>query len=171
LQFPALRWDVGKGNITVQPDSQGLARRLSIITGGTYDGRACAGSIVTDWNSAAITALDALGQRIATAGHGCGFVDLIGREEFGRSRNLTDAQLPAAIGNCTFDGSQIGLITYARATPQVTKFVDEQVASACVADPAIGRIEGHKFAVIAPGTIAEQVHAVVGGTLAPTSCG
>jgi len=171
VTLPALRWDVGKGNVTLQPDSQGLARQLSLITGGAYDGRACAGSITADWNSRAITTLDALGRRIATAGHGCPSVALGSREEFGKSARLTDAQLPAAFGTCDFDGAQVAIVTFARSTPQVKKFVNEQVSKACVGDPATGRIEGDKFAVVAPGTIAEQVHAAVGGTLAPTSCG
>jgi hypothetical protein len=97
-------------------------------------------------------------------------VDLTGREEFARTSRLTDAQLPAALGNCQFDGAQIGMITYARSTPQVKQFIAEQLRTACVGDPAAGRIDGDRFVVIAPGTIAEQVHAVVGGTLAPTSC-
>jgi hypothetical protein len=168
--FPGLRWDVGAGNMTLQPDSQGLARRLSLITGGAYDGRACAGSITADWNSHAIATLDALGKRIATAGHGCGFVDLTAREEFGKSVRLSDAQLPAAIGTCQFDADSIAIVTYARATPHVKKFIAEQLRAACLSDPATGRIDGDKFVVIAPGTIAEQVHAVVGGRLAPTSC-
>src|SRR5205085_12641904 len=109
--FPGRRWDVGKGDVTVQPDSQGLARKLSSITRGAYDGRACAGSITADWNSRAITALDSLGQRIAAAGHGCPSVDLLSREEFAKSARLTEAQLPAAIGNCQFDAAPIGLIT------------------------------------------------------------
>jgi hypothetical protein len=171
LTFPGLRWDVGAGNLTVQPDSQSLARRLSVITKGGYDGRGCAGGITVDWDSDAITALDALGARIAAAGHGCASVDLVPRESLDQSRNLTNAQLPAAFGNCAFDGTSIELITAARATPQVKAFVDQRVRSACVGDPAVGRIDGDGFTALAPGTIAEQVHAVVGGTLAPTSCG
>jgi hypothetical protein len=171
LQFPGLRWDVGAGNVTVQPDSQSLARRLAAITKGRYDGRGCAKDITVDWDSDAITALDALGARIAAAGHGCSFVDLTPRESLDQTRKLTDRQLPIALGHCSFDDTTIELITSARSTPQVKAFVDQRVRSNCTVDPAVGRIEGDGFAVLAPGTVAEQVHAVVGGTLPATSCG
>jgi hypothetical protein len=90
--FPGLRWDVGAGNVTVQPDSQTLARRISVITGGHYDGRGCGNGITADWNSRAITALDTLGRRISTAGRGCPSVNLVPRESLDQSRKLTDAQ-------------------------------------------------------------------------------
>jgi hypothetical protein len=171
LTFPGLRWAVGAGNVTLQPDSEMIARRLSAITGGEYEPRGCAKGITTDWDSRAITALDALGKRIADSGHGCPQVNLIPRESLDVTRKLTNAQLPAALGGCPFDGAQIELITYDHTSPQVEKFVAGRVRSACVGDPAIGHIDGDGFTVLAPGTIAEQVHAVVGGTLAPTSCG
>src|SRR4051794_3092515 len=42
LAFPGLRWAVGAGNVTLQPDSETIARRLAAITGGRYEGRGCA---------------------------------------------------------------------------------------------------------------------------------
>jgi hypothetical protein len=170
LTFPGIRWDVGAGNVTVQPDSESLARRLAGITKGRYDPRGCAKGITVEWDTRAVHAIDALGQRIAGAGHGCDFVNLVPRESLDQTRKLTDAQLPAAYGSCTFDVTPVQLITWVRPTHAVKNFVDEQVRKSCVGDPATGRIEGDGYAVIAPGTIAEQVHAAVGGTLAPTSC-
>ena len=170
LQFPGLRWDVGAGNITVQPDTQAVARQLVRITGGRYDGRQC-GGFASDWDSKAITAIDTLGQRIATAGHGCPFVDLTARETLPALGKYTARQLPAALGSCAFDGTSIEMITYDRTTPQVKSLIADRVRQACVGDPALGRIDGDGFTVLAGGTIAEQVHGVVGGTLADTSCG
>jgi hypothetical protein len=110
--FPGLRWAVGAGNVTVQPDSESLARRLSLITRGDYVPRPCANGVTADWSPKAINTLDALGARIAAAGHGCGYVDLVGRETLPRTQALTEAQLPVAIGKCAFDATTIGFITY-----------------------------------------------------------
>jgi hypothetical protein len=168
--FPGLRWDVGAGNLTLQPDSESLARRLAAATGGVYAPRPCDNGVHSDWNGQAIRALDALGAKVAAAGHGCGFVDLVGRETLPSTQSLGDARLPVAIGNCAFDTASIQLITWVRSTPQVKQFVADRLRAACSSDPAAGRIDGDKYTVLAPGTIAEQVHAVVGGKLADTSC-
>jgi hypothetical protein len=169
--FPGLRFDVGAGNVTLQPDSESLARRLAEATGGSYSPRPCDNGVHADWNGQAIHALDALGAKVAAAGHGCDFVDLVGRETLPSTQSLGDAQLPVAIGNCSFDAASIQLITWVRSTPQVKQFVADRVKAACTSDPAVGRIDGDRSMVLAPGTIAEQVHAVVGGELAATSCG
>jgi hypothetical protein len=166
--FPGLRWDLGAGNVTVQPDSESLARRLSLATGGRYDGRSCPGSITSNWDTTAINAVDALAKRI---GHGCDFVDLVPRESLDRSNKLTDTQLPAAYGSCSFDGSTIQIVTFSRSTPQVKTFIDQRVRQACAGDPAAGRIDGNKFTVVAAGTVAERVHATVGASLPLRACG
>ena len=169
--FAGLRWAVGAGNLTLQPDSQGLAQRLSAITAGRYVARPCSDALTMDWDPKAVTALNALGRKIAASGRGCDRVELVGRETLQKTSRLTAAQLPAAMGTCTFGASTVELITYVRSTPQVKQFVDDRAKAACTGDPALGRIEGDKFAVLAGGTIAEQVQGVVGGTLAPTACG
>lgn len=170
LAFPGLRWTVGAGNVALQPDSQSLATRLAGITGGRYVPRACATKITMDWDAAAVRSAEALGAKMATSGKGCGDVTLIGRETLMRSRLLTNAQLPAAVAQCQFAGSPIEIITYSRSTPDVKKFIAERVSASCTADPALGRIDGDGFTVLAGGTIAEQVPPASGGTLATTSC-
>jgi hypothetical protein len=169
--FPGIRWVVGAGNITLQPDSESVARRLAAITGGSFVPRPCDNGVHADWNATAIKALDALGKKVAAAGHGCDFVDLVGRETLPSTQTLGDRQLPVAIGNCSFDTATIQLITWVRSTPQVRKFVADRVKVGCSVDPALGRIDGDTYAVLAPGTIAEQVQPVVGGKLAARSCG
>ena len=169
--FPGIRWVVGAGNVTLQPDSESLARRLGVITGGTYVPTPCDNGVHADWDADAITALDALGARIGAAA----------RVRVRRPRRPRDpAEHPGVHGraaarwrwrHCAFDGTQVELISHLRTTPQVTSFLTDRVKTACAADPAVGRIDGDGFTVLAPGTIAEQVHAVTGGTLAPSSCG
>ena len=166
--YPGIRFVVGAGNVTLQPDSESLGRRLALITGGTYVPRPCDNGVHADWDADAIAALDALGARTRRP-----------RVRVRRPRRprtlpstqeFTDAQLPLAVGHCGFDGAQVELISHLRTTPQVTSFIADRVKTACAADPAVGRIDGDGFTVLAPGTIAEQVHAVTGGTLAPSSC-
>jgi hypothetical protein len=170
LGFPGLRWDVGAGNVVLQPDSQNLANRLAEITGGRYVPRACATKITMDWDAGAVRAADALSARIAATGKGCDTVSLLGRDTLMQSRLLTNEQLPAAVAQCEFAGSPIEIITYSRSTPDVKKFVARRVTASCKADPALGRIDGEGFTVLAGGTIAEQVPAATGGTLAATTC-
>jgi hypothetical protein len=170
LSFPGLRWTVGAGNIVLQPDSQSLAARLAEITGGRYVPRPCAPKFTMDWDAGAVRAAEAVGARITAAGKGCDVVTLIGREMLMQTRLLTNAQLPAAVGQCQFAGSPIEIITYTRTTPDVTKFIAGRVTASCSADPALGRIDGAGFTVLAGGTIAEQVPAATGGTLATTTC-
>ena len=155
----------------MQPDSETLARRLAAVTGGAYVPRPCPNGVHADWNATAIHALDAIGAKIAAAGHGCGFVELVGRETIPSSQSLSDAKLPVAVGNCTFDDASLQIITWVRSTPQVEKFVADRVKAACAVDPALGRIGGDRSVVLAAGTVAEQVHGIVGGTLPATSCG
>jgi hypothetical protein len=170
LTFPGLRWDVGAGNITLQPDSEAVARQLSVITGGHYDPRGCAKGITMDWDSGAVASLDALGKKVTDSGHGCSPVDLVGRDTIREAATQSNAKLPVALATCPFDTGQIEILTYARSTPAVKTFIAERVKVACAADPASGHIEGDGYSVLAPGTIAEQVHGVVGGTLAATTC-
>ena len=88
-----------------------------------------------------------------------------------KARALSNAQLPIAFGHCTFAGSPIDIITFSASTADVTAFISKRVAQVCVNDPALGRIEGAGYVIVAPGTTAEQVAQASGGTLAGSSCG
>jgi len=165
-----LRWVSGAGNITVQPDSEGLARQIAGITKGRYVPRSCTKLVTMDWNGEAVKTVNAVAAKIATAGEGCDSVTVLGRDTLVKTRTITAAQLPAAVAQCTVNGGTVQLIAWTQPTKAVRALVKSRSAASCSADPALGRIDGAGWVILAGGTRAERVAQLSGGKLS-SACG
>ena len=170
LLFAGLRWVVGDGNVTVQPDSESLARKLSTVTNGTYVPRQCATGITIDWDRDATAAMGDIHRKIIVGGKPCGPLEMVGRETLQKTRRLTNDQLPVALGSCVVAGSPIEIITYSQRNQAVDTFIADRARQACSGDSALGRIDGALFTMLVPGTVAEDLVQSVAGTLAQTTC-
>ena len=170
LLFSGLRWVVGDGNVTVQPDSESLARKLSSVTNGKYVPRQCATGITIDWDRDATAAMGDVHRKITVGGKPCGALEMVGRETLQKTRRLTNDQLPAALGSCIVAGSTIEIITYRERNQAVDTFIADRARQACAGDSALGRIDGALFTLLVPGTVAEDLVQAVAGTLAQTTC-
>ncbi len=166
LVFSGLRWVAGNGNLAVQPDSESLARKVRTAVGGSYISRPCAPGITTDWDATSVTSALAVGAKIT----GCTDLKVVGRETLLRTRQLTNAQLPAALATCTLHGGGVAIVTFSRRTSYVDDFVKRQVTQGCGSDPALGRIDGDGYVIVASGNIAEQVAKAVGNKPADGAC-
>lgn len=170
LVFPGTRWVVGEGNISIQPDSESVSRKVSKVTKGVYTARQCAQGISIDWDTKAVALADAIGIKLKAADKGCDSIEYFEREAFMRTRQLTNAQLPIAVASCTFDGKAIDIVTYATKTDEVEKFVANRTKSVCGSDPTLARIDGANFAILATGVIAEPIADLTNGTYPDSSC-
>ena len=100
--LPGLYWVKG-GDWSIQPDSEGVARRIAPILGGTYLATACPGR-QAGWNEAGVVAFQDLAAKLGAAHLGCTDFELRDRDLMSHNPGYLALGLPAAMGECTLSG-------------------------------------------------------------------
>jgi hypothetical protein len=106
--LPGLHWVVG-GNWSLQPDTEGLGRRLAAAFKARYVLTPCSDNIV-DWSDTDVTHVDKLAAGLQKAGLGCADFSLQNRENLVQIAHYVETGLPGAYGTCTIGADSNVLI-------------------------------------------------------------
>jgi hypothetical protein len=171
VALPGLRWVVGD-TWSVQPDSEGVSRRLAAALGGTYRLTACSGVRHADWESAAETRADALAQRLVKAHVGCDDFALQDRDLLSTTPQFA-AGLPAAYGRCTVgDDPNVDIAVFSATSLSRDKWVplDLSVTYCRSAPKSVAILDGDWAAFATSPAVAERVRAALGGATTVRRC-
>ncbi len=171
IGLPALRFAVGD-DWSVQTDSQAVAIEIGGALGGAYRVKPCGDVTDPDWDVDAVARLDALANRVETAGIDCAFA--VGDKDLLRlQRHYAEIGLPGALGSCdaTYGdagSSVLGFVAYADdATPR-DQFLLSEFDELCSGGADVRIVAGDGWDLLAvTGPHAELVATATGGS--PTS--
>ncbi len=152
VPLPGLRW-ITLDEVSIQPDSEGLARRIAAAVGGVYDPRPCTDTELIDWTTAAISRLEDLAGDIP-----CVDLSVVDRAVVNGAIDSDRAVLDLAIGQCRYRAGTIEIIAISTSTDDTPGFVAARRSQAC----SLTAISGPDFVILARESEAAAVSAAVG---------
>lgn len=160
------------GAWAVQPDTEGLARRLATILGGSYVVKACPGVTVVDWEPAAVAHIEAIARQLATDSRiQCTGFQLVDRVQLTHNPSYAN-RLPAAYGKCTGPGgASIWIAAFSAKSAQRDPFIAGETKYVCGGFTNVQAVQGDDWAIVATQPqIAARAAVVAGGTTLPLAC-
>jgi hypothetical protein len=171
FELPGLHFTTG-GAWAVQPDTEGLGRRLATILGGKYEVKSCPGVTQVDWEPDAVAHVEAIAKQLATDDRiQCTGFQLVDRVQLTHNPAYAN-RLPAAFGKCTGPGgASIWIAAFSAKSAQRDPFIDGETRYVCGSLTNVQAVQGTDWAIVATQPqIAARAAVVAGGTALPLAC-
>jgi hypothetical protein len=169
--LPGLYW-VDAPNWSVQPDSEGVARRVAHALGAQYFAYGCEGTN-PGWNNDSVALLETAAGKIAKANDGCTDFQLEDRDLVSRSAPFDKIGTPGAVGICTLaNKGTVILAAYATPTGANTeKLVQGEFKRDCGGSKTTRIVRAGSVAAFATSPeIARKIAGEIGGKMTDDVC-
>ena len=170
IGLPGLYWVVG-GNFSIQPDSEGVSRRVAQAIDATYVPKGCNGTN-PGWDPASVVALQQIASKLQKNHAGCADIQMQDRDLVSRTVPFNTIGTPAASANCTLaGGATIVLSAYNSSPSQTETLIKGELSRECVATNMIRIVRTGDIALFtSKPEIADTVKKAVGGSVSPIIC-
>jgi len=169
--LPGLYWVDGP-NWSVQPDSEGVSRRVARALTAQYFAYGCEGTN-PGWTDASAALLATTANKIAAANDGCTDFQLEDRDLVSRSAPFDKIGTPGAVGICTLaDKASVIIAAYASPTGANTdKLVQGEFKRDCGGSKTTRIVRAGSVAAFATSPeIARKIADEIGGTMTDEVC-
>lgn len=163
--FPGLHWVVAS-NWSMQPDSEGVSRRIAAALDAKYVLRACPKAGPVDWDATATEQVDQLGAAIQHAGLGCNDFQLVDRELYSHNPHYVAIGLPGSYARCTVGSDpNISIASFrGRDSEKIGTWVPKEIINFCAQEKTTRTVIGNDFVVFVPdGKNVSEIAAAVKG--------
>jgi hypothetical protein len=167
--LPGLYWVVG-GNWSIQPDSEGVGRRVANAIHAKYEATGCTGTN-PGWDPTAVTTLEQTASELHAKHEGCADMQLQDRDLVAKTVPYNQIGTPAAQANCTLPGgATIVLSAYNTPADKTAELIKGELSRECVqSNTRIVRI-GNVAMFAGAGSTADSLKNAIGGSLSPMDC-
>jgi hypothetical protein len=168
--LPGLYWVVG-GDWSIQPDSEGVARRVAQVLHARYEATGCNGTN-PGWDPTAVATLEQTASKLKTNRLGCVDIQMQDRDLVAKTVPFDAIGTPAATANCTLsDGSTIVLSAYNTPAAKTDALIRGEMGRECTGGNAIRIVRAGNVALFASTpAVADKLKNAVGGSLSPVVC-
>ena len=168
--LPGLYWVVGD-KFSVQPDSEGVARRIAHALNATYRATGCHEKN-PGWDPASVALLEQTASKLETNHQGCADIEMQDRDLISHTPPYTVIGTPAAEALCTLkSGAAIVLTAYNTPPDKTNALLQAEFDRQCGGSKTNRVVRVGNVAIFASTPeIANQVKNAVGGSLSPQVC-
>lgn len=171
IGLPGLYWVVG-GNWSIQPDSEGVSRRVAQAINGKYEPTGCNGTN-PGWDPAAVATLQPFASKLQAKKLGCVDYLLQDRDLVSHTVPFNSIGTPAGSANCTLtDGATIVLSAYnGLPATKTEQLIRGELGRECVGSGDVRIVRVGDVALFASNpAIADRLKSAVGGSIDPLNC-
>jgi hypothetical protein len=168
--LPGLYWVVGD-NYSVQPDSEGVARRVAHVLNATYRATGCNGTN-PGWNPASVALLDQTASKLETNKQGCADIEVQDRDLISHTPPYNVIGTAGAEALCTLkSGATVVLTAYDTPADKTNQLLQAELDRQCGGAQTTRIVRVGDVAIFASTpAVASQVADAVGGSLSPLVC-
>ena len=172
--LPGLRWAVG-GNISIQPDTEGVGRRLATSLGYRYVLTACTAQNVADWQPRDVMHVTQLANGLDKAGLGCADLQLEDRDLLSANDHYRQSGQPGAYAKCSIgDDANVLVGSFIDTNTPFGAFLQSEQPFVCAQSKTARMVIGTDWVVIVAkgehvNDIAKALHGKPYGGACPAS--
>jgi hypothetical protein len=168
--LPGLYWVVG-GDWSIQPDSEGVSRRVAQVLNARYEATGCNGTN-PGWDPTAVATLEQTASKLKTNKLGCVDIQMQDRDLVAKTVPFVTIGTPAATANCTLsDGATIVLGAYSTPAAKTDQLIRGEMSRECAGSNTVRIVRDGNIALFASTpAVADKLQNAIGGSLSPIVC-